>query len=269
MGDFRLTDDNYYSKDADIRYMSVSQYKTFAGTYGRPGCEYYAMEKLMGRWNEEPSDAMLIGSYVDSWVEGPESFEKFQREHPQMYKQDGTLYGKYRIGNTVISRISRDSYFMATLSGDKQTIMTGSLFGTDWKIKMDSYIRHEAIVDLKTVKSLRERKWVRDIGLMDFIDYWGYDVQGAIYQEIVRQNTGEKLPFFIAGVSKERYPDIEVILIPQSKLDEALYKVQMHMPRILAVKAGDKPDRCEKCDCCRDSKTLTGFIRQDEIPEDL
>lgn len=73
--------------------------------------------------------------------------------------------------------------------------MTGELFGAKWKIKMDSYIPGVAIVDLKVMASITDLKWVKDIGYLDFVRYWGYDIQGAVYQEIVRQNTGEKLPF--------------------------------------------------------------------------
>ena len=65
-----LTADNYYSDEANRQYMSVSQFKDFNGTYGRIGCEFAAMEKLARRWNPEPSTALMVGSYVDSYVEG-------------------------------------------------------------------------------------------------------------------------------------------------------------------------------------------------------
>lgn len=59
--------------------------------------------------------------------------------------------------------------------------MTGRLFGAEWKIKMDSYIPDVAIVDLKVMESITKLKWVRDLGYLDFIRYWGYDIQGAVY----------------------------------------------------------------------------------------
>lgn len=40
-----LTAENYYSKEANEKYMSVSQYKDFAGTYGKMACEFSAIEK--------------------------------------------------------------------------------------------------------------------------------------------------------------------------------------------------------------------------------
>ena len=60
-----LSANNYYSAEANQEYMSVSQYKDFAGTYGKLGCEYGAMEKLAGRWggkeNNCPSGGELCG----------------------------------------------------------------------------------------------------------------------------------------------------------------------------------------------------------------
>ena len=82
--------------------------------------------------------------------------------------------------------------------------MTGELFGAKWKIKMDSYIPHEAIVDLKVVQKLRDVSY-KNGWKQSFIEKWGYDLQLGIYQEIVRQNTGESLPCIIAAVDKQEY----------------------------------------------------------------
>lgn len=48
-----LTAENYYSKEANKEYMSVSQYKDFAGTYGKMACEFSALEKLEKRWQQK------------------------------------------------------------------------------------------------------------------------------------------------------------------------------------------------------------------------
>ena len=34
-----LTNENYYSLEANREFLSVSQYKDFMGTYGSAGCE--------------------------------------------------------------------------------------------------------------------------------------------------------------------------------------------------------------------------------------
>lgn len=264
MEKINLDENNYYSHDANIEYMSVSQYKDFVGTYGRNGCEYAAMEKLNGNWNEKPSNAMMLGSYVDSYFEG--SLDNFKFNHPNIFMKSGGLKADFRKAEEVIERIKRDKYFMKYMSGDKQVIMTGEIFGVPWKIKIDSYISNIAIVDLKVMKSLTEQHFVKDIGYLDFIRTWGYDIQGAIYQEIVRQNTGEKLPFYIAGVSKEFEPDIRIIQVTQGYLDEAMYGVENNIKRVIGVKSGSiSPDRCERCDCCRFSRVLTAPISIEEL----
>lgn len=251
----QLTAENYYSQEANREFLSVSQFKDFAGTYGKMPCEFSAMEKLVGRWEDETTTALMVGSYVDAYFEG--SLERFMTENPSLFKRDGSLKAEYVKAEEIIARIERDEYFMKYMSGQKQVIMTGEIFGAKWKIKIDSYIPDVAIVDLKIMASITELKWVKDIGYLDFVRYWGYDIQGAVYQEIVRQNTGKKLPFYIAGATKEREPDIRIIHVTDNYLQEALNLVEANTPRILRVKNGEaEPDKCELCDCCRHNRVL-------------
>lgn len=252
----QLTAENYYSKEANREYLSVSQFKDFLGTYGRLGCEFTALEKIEERWEDEKSTALMVGSYVDAHFEG--TLEKFKSENPTLFKKDGGLKADYVRADEIIARIERDEYFMKYMSGQKQVIMTGELFGAKWKIKIDSYIPDVAIVDLKVMSSITKLEWVKDLGYLDFVRYWGYDIQGAIYQEIVRQNTGKKLPFYIAGATKEKEPDIRIIHVTDNYLQEALSVAEANTPRILGLKSGElDPDRCELCDCCRHTRVLT------------
>ena len=250
-----LTADNYYSDEANRQYMSVSQFKDFNGTYGRIGCEFAAMEKLAGRWNPEPSTALMVGSYVDSYIEG--TLDDFKSRNPDIFTAKGELKAPYKKAEEIIARIERDKYFMKYLSGEKQTIMTAELLCCKWKIKMYSYIPGVAIVDLKVMSSITDLKWVKDIGYLDFVRYWNYDIQGAVYQKIVEINTGKKLPFFIAAVTKETEPDIRIIHVTQNYLDEALLIVESNINRVLMVKNGEvEPDRCDLCDCCKHNRIL-------------
>lgn len=260
----KLSAENYYSQEANLEYLSVSQFKDFDGTYGKVACEFEAVEKMYGRWNPPKSTPMLVGSYVDSYFEG--SLDQFKRENPEVFMQKGELKAAFKKAEEVIARIERDSYFMKYMSGEKQTIMTGELFGAPWKIKMDSYIPDVAIVDLKVMSSITQLKWVRDLGYLDFVRFWGYDIQGAVYQKIVEINTGKRLPFFLAAATKEEEPDIRIIQITQNYLDEAMRVVEANLPRILQVKSGEaEPDRCELCDCCRHNRVLTGPISIDDL----
>lgn len=259
-----LTAENYYSTEANLEYMSVSQFKDFNGTYGKIACEFEAVEKMYGRWQPEKSTALLIGSYVDSYFEG--SLELFKKENPEIFTQKGELKAPFKKAEEIIARIERDQYFMRYLSGEKQKTMTFELFGVPWKIKMDSYLPGVAVVDLKVMASITDLKWVRDLGYLDFVRYWGYDIQGAVYQKGVEIVTGKKLPFYIAAATKENEPDIRIIQITQNYLDEALHVVEANLPRIMRVKSGEvPPDKCELCDCCRHHRVLSAPISINDL----
>lgn len=259
-----LTAENYYSPEANLEYMSVSQFKDFNGTYGKIACEFEAIEKMYGRWSPEKTTPLLVGSYVDSYFEG--SLELFKKENPEIFTQKNELKTPYKKAEEIIARIERDSYFMKYLSGEKQNIITFELFGAMWKIKMDSFLPGVAITDLKIMASITDLKWVRDLGYLDFVRYWGYDIQGAIYQKGVEIVTGKKLPFFIAAATKENEPDIRIIQVTQNYLDEALCVVEANLPRIMRVKTGEvPPDKCELCDCCRHHRVLTGPISINDL----
>lgn len=259
-----LNADNYFSQEAEKEYLSVSQYKRFMGSLGRVGCEAAAVAQLNGEWKEKTTDAMLVGSYVDAYFDG--TLDKFKNSHPEILTQKGTLSAKFRKAEEVIERIERDKYFMAHMGGQKQVIMTFELFGVMWKIKIDSYFPGQLIVDLKIMKSLRDLHYVADYGHLDFIRYWGYDFQGAIYQKGVEILTGKKLPFKIAAASKEEYPDIEIIQVEQSLMDAALIEVERNIPTILALKNGEiTPVRCGVCDYCKHTKVLEKSIWSSEL----
>lgn len=105
-----LTAENYYSQKANEEYMSVSQFKDFCGTYGKMPCEFTAMEKLKGRWEEPKSKALMVGSYVDSYFEG--TLYTFKKKNPDLFKRDGSLKAEFVKADEIIQRIERDSYFM-------------------------------------------------------------------------------------------------------------------------------------------------------------
>ena len=155
---------------------------------------------------------------------------------------------------------------MKFMGGEKQVIMTADMFGSPWKIKIDSYLPGKAIVDLKVMRELHKAEYTKDYGYMNFIEYWGYDLQAAVYQEVVYQNTGERLPFFVAAASKEEETDIELIWIPDDHLREKLIEVENNTPKIVALKNGEvEPIRCGLCDYCKHTKVLMRPIHFTEL----
>lgn len=248
-----LTETNYYSPEANQAYMSVSQFKDFEK------CEAMAMAKVRGDWIQQPTTALLVGSYVDSYFEG--TLPVFLGQHPELIKRDGTLKADYIQANDIIRRIEADDYFMSFLAGKKQVIMTAEFFGTQWKIKIDAY-HPERIVDLKIMRSLE-----RVMG-KSFIEHWGYDIQMSVYAytEKLKLNRKNTLETFLAVATKEDFTDLAVIRIPEWHRDKCLSWVAGRMPRILAVKSGNiQPERCEVCDYCKSTKKLTGFIEFEDV----
>mgnify|MGYP002519128633 CR=1 FL=1 len=155
----------------------------------------------------------------------------------------------------IIDTVEAQPLMMEFLKGEKQVIRTAAMFGVDWKIKMDEF-NGERIVDLKCVKDF-EPMYKEGFGRVSWIEYWGYDIQGAVYQSIVEQATGEKHPFYIAAVTKEKVPDVKVIEIPQHILDAALAMVEAKIERFDLIKTGQvEPIRCEECDYCKQTKIL-------------
>lgn len=257
--DFVLTADNYYSLEADHRYMSVHQYLDFVGHMGVQGCEKRAMAKLSGEYVKEKTTAMLVGSYVDSYFEG--TLDEFKKENPDIFTQKGELKAAYKQAEKMIARAEKDEKFMAYMSGEKQVIMTGYLFGCHWKIKMDSYIPDKAIIDLKTSTDLHKAWRVQDYGFANVAEYWGYTLQLAVYQKIVEINTGKKLPCILAFITKEDSPELKLCYIDQMTLNHALNEIEMNMSSVLMVKNGEvEPIPCGKCDYCKATEPIEEVI---------
>ena len=235
-----LTNDNYYSQDANREYMSVSQYKDFRS------CEARAMATLRGEWERPKTTALMVGSYVDSWFEG--TLAAFRADHPEIYKKGGLLLkAEYIQAEDIISLVQRDPLFMEYMAGEKQVILTRELFGTPWKIKIDSY-HPDKIVDLKVMRSME-----RIVG-KSFVEHWGYDLQMAIYAAV----EGRDLETYLAVVTKQNPPDKEIIHIPRWRRVELLEEVERSMPRLLSVKSGQAlPQRCGVCEYCRATKMIT------------
>ena len=264
--DFILTPENYYSQEANERYMSVHQYLDFVGHMGIMGCEKRAVAELKGKYTKEKTTAMLVGSYVDSYFEG--SLEEFKKNNPEIFTQKGELRSEYKRAQKMIARAEKDEKFMAYMSGEKQVIMTGYLFGCDWKIKIDSYIPDKAIVDLKTSADIHKAWRVQDYGYVSVAEYWGYTLQMAVYQKIVEINTGKKLPCVLAFITKEDHPELKLAYIDQMTLDHALNEIEMNMSSVLMVKSGEvEPIPCGKCDYCKDTEPIEEVINIADLIE--
>jgi hypothetical protein len=276
----KLTNKNYYSQKANGEYFSVSQFKDFAR------CEAMAMAKIRGEYEQPPSQALLLGSFVDEMLTGTKKskitfvmenrLELFQKSSKliklqeyelaallkedllDVFNADNKPYAEIVQALNTIERIKNQPFMMQHFRSKHQVIMTGKIAGVPFKIKMDNYKPGEFISDGKYMASLRSPNLFEPM-----VKYWGYDIQGAVYQEIVYQNTGERLPFYLDIATKEKPAHLAVAKIDQADLDEALETVVKNAPRYYAIKNGEiEPERCEDYDCnyCTETLIITEAI---------
>ena len=252
-----ISSENYYSQEANLSHFSVSQYKDFHK------CPAMAVAKLKGEYEQEGGRALLLGSYVDEMLTGSEESRKqFVVEHAMdIFKKNGDRYADILQADDTVVRIKKQPLMMKYLSGENQVIMTGEIEGVPFKIKMDSYQPGGFIADLKYMASLRSPNLFEPM-----VKYWGYDAQAACYQEIVRQNTGETLPFFFVVATKEKPAHLAVGQMNQWNMDEALESVKKNIVRFQKIKNGEiPPERCDDYGCayCTGTKIITEPIDTD------
>ena len=274
-----LTSENYYSREANMAYLSVSQFKAF------DRCEAAALAQLRGEYTPAASTAMLVGGYVDAWFSG--ELALFQAQHPEIFRRDGTLKSEYIKAQDIIARMENDGLFSLLMSGAKQVILTGEIAGVPFKGKIDSLLDaatcreivrrypetgavlgelpRGAIVDQKVMRDLLPVWSEEDCCKLPFVEAYGYDLQGGVYRAL----EGHGLPFILAVGTKENEPDLAALSISDADLTAGLCQVEDRAPRYQAIKAGAiAPRRCEHCDYCKATRVLTGITDYRELGGD-
>lgn len=255
MEELKLTNENYHSVEMRKRYMGYSQFKTFLE------CESEALAKVNGEVEEKKTPALLFGSYVDAYFSN--ELDEFIPSNPELFTRSGTLKADYARCQDVINAIENDEKMHKAMQGEHQVIMTGFIAGVEFKIKVDSYHPGKVIIDQKVMKDMQP-VWIEKYGMrerVNFVKAYRYDLEGAIYQEIVRQNTGEKLPFVLAVTTKEEVPEQALLRIDQEDLDLALAEVIEKAPRFDRIKKGlEQPKSCGKCNYCKSRKKVEKIV---------
>lgn len=264
---------NYYSREANWAYLSNSQFKAFAK------CEAAAMAELRGDYTPPQSKALLLGSFVDAYFSG--EFNEFVAAHPEIRLSSGKNAGEFKEdfkkAFAACQRLDQEPLIKALLSGRHQVIKTGRIAGVPFKCKVDSLLSSDQvrricekfpevkklvpfggqmIVDLKYLASL-DPVWSDEAQChISFAQFWGYDIQGAIYQRLVRRFP----PFVLTGITKETSPKIFAIYIPDADLQAAMDDVEARAPRYQAIKTGRiAATRCGHCPYCRATEHLTAI----------
>lgn len=269
MPPMKLTADNYYSPEASLEYMSASQYKSFRK------CEAAALAELRGEWGRKDSIALLVGSFIDAYFS--DEMEQFTAEHPEIYTAKGELKAEFQKALNAAQRLEQDDLCRMLLSGRHQVIKTGKIGGVWYKCKSDSLLsaaQVEAIckkfpevrnivpfggpiiVDLKYMKDFEPIWDDESHDKLTFIEFWGYDIQGGIYQKLDKRNA----PFVIVAATKEAVPNIDSFYIPDDALSYCLDEVEEYSPRYAAIKRGEiEPIGCGTCAYCRSVKRVSSI----------
>lgn len=265
-----LTRENYYTPEADMAYMSCSQYQAFCE------CEAKEMAILQGRWIPEEKEAFLVGNYFHTYFEGEEAHREFIAANAdKIFKKQTKAqaaagifekYAPFSMADKMIDTAMGDPVIQSLLElpGENEKILTGEMYGVPWRIRMDKYSPGtRLIIDYKTVANIWETKWSDELHMRaSFIDTYGYMFRAAVYSEIEKQAAQSKKDpqFLIIAISKQDPPDKEVLLLNhKQRYEYELEKVRDKLPKIMAVKEGRvRPTRCGMCDYCRATKRLEG-----------
>lgn len=246
----RLTRANYYSAEADKKYVSYSQLKSFAR------CESKCLADINREIEREQNTSMLVGSYVDAYLDGEKAFGEFKVKHPELFKQNGMLKSDFVQADEIIDRINSDTVFRDLLRGRRQVIMTGKVLGVPVKIRIDS-LHKDKIVDGKVMRDL-EDIWDEEAGMyVPWWRYYRYDWQAWLYQTIVAQNKGVVLPFINAVATREKGYDLRAFEYSEDTLRNAGEEIKAIIRDLQAAKNGEKAAiSCGHCDYCRARRVL-------------
>lgn len=244
--------------------MSVSQFKDFMK------CEAAALAKLKEEWKPTSKDtALVVGNYVHSYFESELAHAEFINDNKgSIYKKDGKERAEFVQAIDMIEALEYDDFFNFVYQGEKEVILTGELFDTEWKARIDCFNFDKGyFVDLKTTRSLSQRYWSdRYGGYVSFAEEYGYITQMFVYKKLLEQKFDKEIVPYIFAVTKESPPDIAALEIYPARYDFERYTIEEKLPHILKVKMGEEvPVPCGKCEYCRKNKRLSGFIEIEDL----
>jgi hypothetical protein len=255
-----LDHDTYYSPVADLAYFSASQCRHFQE------CEAAEIARLRGEYRPEPTEAMLVGSYVDRALTAPAQLDAWIETHKgDILTGRGQKRAAFERADAMIARLTRDPLAAELLAGAKQVILTGSINGHAFKAQLDVLKADRRIFcDLKTVASF-EPAWAsqrlddgttRNIRVPWYDCYWW---QMSVYDALLREayQDSQWLCILVA-VTKQDPPDIGAwTLNSPERMAHELAQGTASLAQWAACKRGEAiPRRCEDCAYCRQTKAL-------------
>jgi hypothetical protein len=280
----QLTAANYHSPEANQAFMSVSQFKDWRPCPARAHAWYVRQDP---RAAERVGEGMAVSAYGDALLLDPTAVKPVLAKYAEhLVLTSGALSKKAEeMGRTVAFVQAqfpelRDLLARTTL----QPIITFSIAGMPWKARLDILDQANRMIwDVKMVADVDEEEFVPRLRTRgNFIAVYEYALQLAVYQEAVRQATGDEYGVGIIGIGKPvpsaPTPALKVFRWDpayQGQLYEELQQVAAAVPHIAELRVA--PDlrelehetegiRCELCEYCRLTRRWHETLYHDPVP---
>lgn len=254
-----LTQESYFSKEADIEYMSVSQWKLFNE------CEAKALATIQGQEDATFKEAFLEGQLFEELVSGDAKL--FIAKHPEMISSRGATAGQlkseYKAVLNAAEKFNNQNFFREIIDKcEKQTILIGEIEGIKVKCKLDLFDKEtNSIYDIKCMKDFKEQWSKEEKTYKPWYYTYNYVLQLAVYRELVRQNFGEPKEIGLIAATKESIPDIDAKSFSSYLLDLELETFKNKVKRYDDIKKGKIiPVKCNCCDYCKSVKEIKEFV---------
>lgn len=251
-----LTPENYHSDEARAAYISSSDIKLAMR------CEAMWAAQDKGQYRRpEGTAAFAYGHLFEEALTG--NAETYITQHPELTlsrgPRKGELYAEYS-GAIDLAAAVRRSSFLANLIDRcrKQVILTGELCGLPVRVMMDLVDEDESIYDIKSAKDFRT---VWDDDRQEYMDWWAvwkYPVQLWVYREVARQN-GLTVPHVGLIAGSKSNMDVQAVRFSEETMTAAQADAEYTLRRMAAIRKGDKPDECGRCEWCLSQKKIDNF----------
>ena len=253
-----VNNENYFSKEADLEYMSVSQWKLFHD------CEAKALATILGQEDATYKSAFLEGHLFEACVTGNK--ELFMAKHPEIISSRGATAGQVKAEFKRVleaaEKFNNQEFFTNIVKKcDKQVILTGEIDGVKVKCALDLFDKKSnSIYDIKCMKDFKEQWSSEDRMYIPWYYAYKYVLQLGVYKEIAQQNFGEIGSVALLAATKEDIPDLNAPRISHELLDMELERFKLNLKRYDEIKKGNiEPISCGSCDYCKKNKVINGF----------
>ncbi len=276
----QVTEKNYFDPDLRMPYMSVSQYKDFAGP---EGCEARALATIRGTWQRPSKGAFIVGHYVEMAVTGDPNFAAYcEKNAEHILTKGGKKRAEFVTADRCVERLRNSQEAMMFIAGthvQHEVPLSGMVDGVLWKGLADFVIESmKTVADLKAMKDFARAWTIRMVEgekrnvKVEWFEQYKYPFQLWLYGKLLCQMHGWEegdIRRVLVAVTKQTPCALRCLLFSDlRRLELYADKFLVALPRVQAVKRGDvEPTYCRSNDCayCREHEPFRMIEAELEI----